>query len=66
MSGNSEQDELDDDLEQEQSLEAQQEAELKDRQSKIRDAEMQNLKRSEGAGQVASTSMTDEDEDTLG
>lgn len=66
MSGNSEQDELDDDLEQEQSLEAQQEAELKDRQSKIRDAEMQNLKRSEGAEQVASTSMTEEDEDTLG
>ena len=67
MSGNDQQEQLDNDLEQEQQAMSAQQATLQKRQQKIVDAEMQNLKRTEGAGMTqASMSATEDEEETLG
>ena len=66
MGDSSEQDQLDDELEQEQQEEQEQAAKLKKRQDKLKQAEITNMKRTQGGGMAEADMATQDDEDPLG
>jgi hypothetical protein len=66
MGDKSEQDQLDDELEQEQEEEQAQQAKLKKKQDELKRAEMANMKRTQGAGMAEADMANSDDEDPLG